>query len=111
MNNEAKARRATKSTIIGTARVMTFEDLEKARAERAAKEAEKEAKKAKQTSKAGLTIDETAAGVVKRGRKSEDNAKEDVAEPKADMTQVSQLQVGGAGSASGSSRALVARMW
>ncbi|KAH6700533.1 hypothetical protein BKA61DRAFT_620725 [Leptodontidium sp. MPI-SDFR-AT-0119] len=46
MNNEAKARRSTKSEILGTARVMSFEDIAKARAERAAKKAAKEAKKA-----------------------------------------------------------------
>jgi hypothetical protein len=52
VNDEAKVRRAAKSKIIGTAGVMKYEHLEKARAERAAKEAEKEAaveaKKAKQ---------------------------------------------------------------
>lgn len=41
INNEAKVRRATKSKVIGTARVMSFEDLESARAERAMKEAAK----------------------------------------------------------------------
>ena len=41
MNNEAKVRRSTKSEILGTARVMGYEDLEKARAERAAKEVKK----------------------------------------------------------------------
>ena len=52
INNEAKVRRSAKSKILGTARVMSYEDLEKARAERAAKEAEK-----------------AATGKKKRGRK------------------------------------------
>ncbi|KAK6431231.1 hypothetical protein LTR95_012610 [Oleoguttula sp. CCFEE 5521] len=110
MNNEAKARRATKSTIIGTARVITFQDLEKARTERAAKEAEKEAKKAKQTSKVASIVEKTAAGKVNRDWKRKDNAKEDVPEPEADVPRVSQIQVEGLGSAPGLFRAPVARM-
>lgn len=47
VNNEAKVRRSTKSEIIGTARVMTFKDLERARTVRREKEAEKAAKKAR----------------------------------------------------------------
>ncbi|KAK3044655.1 hypothetical protein LTS18_000701, partial [Coniosporium uncinatum] len=46
MNNEAKVRRSTKSDVLGTAKMMSYEDLERAKAERAAKEAAKEAKKA-----------------------------------------------------------------
>jgi hypothetical protein len=38
MNNEAKVRRSTKSIILGKAKVMSFEDIEVARAARAAKE-------------------------------------------------------------------------
>lgn len=39
MNNEAKVRRSTRSVVLGKAKVMSFEDLEVARAARAAKEA------------------------------------------------------------------------
>ncbi|GIZ48193.1 hypothetical protein CKM354_001126400 [Cercospora kikuchii] len=54
INNEAKARRSTKTEIIGTARVMSYEDLAKARMDRALKEAEREAKRAeKKAKKAG----------------------------------------------------------
>ena len=53
INNEAKTRRSTKSEVLGTARVMSYEDLDKARAARAAKEAK--------------TAD--TAGERKRGRK------------------------------------------
>jgi len=38
MNNEAKVRRSTKSVILGKAKVMSYEDIEEARAKRAAKE-------------------------------------------------------------------------
>lgn len=58
INDEAKARRDTRSLIVGTARVMSFEDLANARAKRAAQEeknaarqrglAEARAKRAKQ---------------------------------------------------------------
>lgn len=44
INNEAKVRRSTKSLVLGKARVMSFEDLEAARAKRAEKEASKAAK-------------------------------------------------------------------
>jgi hypothetical protein len=41
MNNEAKVRRSTKSVVLGKAKVMSFEDIEVARAARAAKVATK----------------------------------------------------------------------
>jgi hypothetical protein len=39
MNNEAKIRRSTKSVVLGKAKVISYEDIEEARAKRAAKEA------------------------------------------------------------------------
>ncbi|ORX92858.1 hypothetical protein BCR34DRAFT_500368, partial [Clohesyomyces aquaticus] len=44
MNNEAKTRRKTRSDILGKARVMTYEDIEAARAKRAEQDAAKEAR-------------------------------------------------------------------
>jgi hypothetical protein len=41
VNNEAKVRRSTKSLVLGKAKVMSYEDLEEARAKRAAKDAAK----------------------------------------------------------------------
>ena len=38
MNKEAKVRRSTRSVVLGKAKVMSYEDLEKARAKRATKE-------------------------------------------------------------------------
>jgi hypothetical protein len=39
INNEAKVRRSTRSVVLGKAKVMSFEDIEVARAARAAKDA------------------------------------------------------------------------
>ncbi|KAH8586897.1 hypothetical protein B0O99DRAFT_643213 [Bisporella sp. PMI_857] len=44
MNNEAKVRRSTKLLVLETAKVMSYEDLEEARAKGAEKEAVREAK-------------------------------------------------------------------
>jgi hypothetical protein len=41
VNNEAKARRSTRPLVLGKAKVMSYEDLEEARAKRAAKDAAK----------------------------------------------------------------------
>jgi hypothetical protein len=51
INNEAKVRRTTKSLIIGKAKVMSYEDLEEARLERAAKDAAKKKGKGKRDRK------------------------------------------------------------
>jgi hypothetical protein len=47
VNNEAKVRRSTKSLVLGTAKVMSYEDLEIARADRAAKDQAKAKRKRK----------------------------------------------------------------
>lgn len=85
MNDEGKVRRLTKSTILGRAKVMTYEDLEDARVEddkkkakRAEKEARKEARKALTAN--GVATDE--ATVEKCGRKRKNSASA-VPEPKA----------------------------
>ena len=57
MNNKAKVRRSTKSVVVGKAKVMSYEDIEEARAKRAAKE-------------------EATAGKGKRGRKRKSSALE-----------------------------------
>ena len=57
INREAKTRRSTKSIVLGKAKVMSFEDLEEARAKRAAKE-------------------RALAGKPKRGRKRKSDALE-----------------------------------
>jgi hypothetical protein len=59
MNNEAKVRRSTKSIILGKAKVMSFEDIEVARAARAAKEVIKgKGKRGRKRKSAALEADE-----------------------------------------------------
>ena len=73
INNESQVRRSTRSEVIGTARVVSYEDLEKAQVERAAKrtaaEAKKAAKEAKKSATATQAVREDQAGKRKRGRK------------------------------------------
>jgi hypothetical protein len=59
MNNEAKVRRSTKSVVLGKAKVMSFEDIEVARAARAAKEVIKgKGKRGRKRKSAALEADE-----------------------------------------------------
>lgn len=111
INNEAKVRRSTKSKIIGTARVMSYEDLEKARVERAAKEAEKEAKKTKKDVYATPTAEKAIAGKGKRDRKRMSRIEVDAPKSKGKMAQTSQIYTEGGEVASKPWRAPVARMW
>ncbi|KAF1935013.1 hypothetical protein EJ02DRAFT_362433, partial [Clathrospora elynae] len=71
INDESKTRRATKSTILGKARVMTWEDLENGRRERTEKEEKKAAKEARE-----------AITGKKRGR-ARTSSSADTLEPKA----------------------------
>ncbi|KAF2691669.1 hypothetical protein K458DRAFT_381512 [Lentithecium fluviatile CBS 122367] len=111
INNEAKVRRATKSVVLGTAKVMSYEDLEEARAKRAEQDAAKEAKgKSKRSRKRKNATPETVEDTVdktKRGRKRK-NAASDAeagveAELKAKMVRISE--------APEPWRAPVAQMW
>jgi DDE superfamily endonuclease len=70
MNNEAKTRRKTRSDILGKARVMTYEDIEAARATRAEKDAAKEARgKRKRGRPKKVAVEAEEATVDKRTRK------------------------------------------
>ena len=88
INNEGKVRRLTKSEILGKARVMSYEDLEKARAERTIKEAAKEVKKGAKKVKKIVT-----AGNGKRDRKRKSPEEADVPEPKAKVARMNEAQV------------------
>jgi hypothetical protein len=67
MNNEAKVRRSTKSQVLGKAKVMSYEDLEEARAKR-------------------KEIEKAAAGKAARGRKRKAPALAvDVTEPRSQL--------------------------
>ena len=87
---------------------MSYEDLEKARAERTAKDAEREAanetKKAKQAGQA-------AAGKGKRGRKGKSSGQTDAPESDIKMAQINQPQIEEYEIASEPWQAPVARMW
>ena len=88
LNNEAKVRRSTKSVALRKAKVMSYEDLEKARAKHAAKE-------------------EAIASAGKRGRKRKNPTPGAVAlEPMAKLMRMSEVQE----PAAASFRAPVARM-
>ncbi|KAI0580555.1 hypothetical protein Alg215_05131 [Pyrenophora tritici-repentis] len=67
INNEAKARRLTRSIVLGKAKVMSFEDLEEAKVRRAAKE-EAAAKKAHRSRKRkGPALEADAGSSVDKG--------------------------------------------
>jgi hypothetical protein len=96
MNDESKVRRSTKSDILGKAKVMSYEDLEEARAKRAEKEAAKEAKgKGKRGRKAKSAVpevEEASADKGNRGRKRKSTAPEaDAPEPKAKVPRTSEV--------------------
>jgi hypothetical protein len=98
INNEGKARRSADSKILGTARVVRYEDLEKARAERAVKDAKKAEVQARKAAKEagkvasampeaeGATVDKNTRG---RKRKSAGLG----TEPAAKVAQISETQV------------------
>jgi len=88
INNEGKVRRSTKSEILRKARVISYKDLEKVRAERTVKEAAKEAKKGAKEIKKVAT-----ANKGKRNRKRKSLEEADILEPKAKVVRISEAQV------------------
>ena len=119
INNEAKVRRSTESDVLGTVKVMSYEDLEKAKAERAAKDAAKEAKKAereakkaeKEAKKAAKEAEDATAGKSTRGRKRKSPVEVDASEPKAKVVRKSGTLVAEDETAPTPWRAPVARMY
>jgi hypothetical protein len=101
INDEGKARRSADSKILGTARVVKYEDLEKARAERAVKDAKKAevqarktAKEAKKVASAIPEAEGAAIGMNTRGRKRKSAALgTEPAGPAAKVAQISETQV------------------
>ncbi|KAH8758851.1 hypothetical protein BGZ57DRAFT_733460, partial [Hyaloscypha finlandica] len=84
INNEAKVRRSTKSLVLGKAKVMSYEDLEKARAKRVVKDAAKEAKgkgkRGRKRKRATPEAEEVTVDKVKRVRKRKSTVLEAEAE-------------------------------
>jgi len=103
MNKEAKIRRSTKSVVLGKAKVMSYEDLEEARAKRAAKDAAKAAKEvAKEEATAGkgkrgrkrkipVEVNAPESGKGKHGRKRKSPA--DAPEPNSQVAQITEAEV------------------
>jgi hypothetical protein len=58
MNNEAKVRWSTKSIVVGTAKVMSFEDIEVARATRAAEVIKGKGKRGRKRKSVAVEVDE-----------------------------------------------------
>jgi hypothetical protein len=76
-NDEAKRRQSTKSTVLGKAKVISYEDIEEARGKRAAKEAAKEAAAASGKRGRKRTSPAPAEATAKRTRRSEVEVAED----------------------------------
>ncbi|KAK0713308.1 hypothetical protein B0T26DRAFT_626908, partial [Lasiosphaeria miniovina] len=114
INNEAKVRRSTKPEILGTARVMSYEDLEKARADRATKEIAKEAKKAaRDAKKAAEEAKKVAILEAKKtsaGKKRKSPAEIYAPEPKARLAQMNAIPIAEDETAPTPWMALVAQM-
>jgi hypothetical protein len=90
---------------------MSYEELEKAKVERAAKETAKEAKKAKrEAKKAAKEAEEATPGKNTRGRKRKSSAEADAPEPKAKVARKSGTQFAEDETAPTPWRAPVARM-
>jgi hypothetical protein len=69
MNNEAKVRRSTRSVVLGKAKVMSFEDIEVARAARAAKDAIKgKGKRGRKRKSAALEAESQSQSQSQRAR-------------------------------------------
>ncbi|KFA81233.1 hypothetical protein S40288_07888 [Stachybotrys chartarum IBT 40288] len=92
INNEAKNRRSVKSLVLGKAKVMSYEDLEDARAKRVGKEFTEAAKgKGKRGRKSKSSLPEPEEGIAetaRRGRKRK-SAELEVPEPTNKMARLS----------------------
>jgi hypothetical protein len=84
INNEAKVRRSTKSLVLGKAKVMSYEDLEVARAKRVAKDSTQAAKgkgkRGRKSKNSPPEQEDDNAEMARRGRKRK-SAEPEVPEP------------------------------
>ncbi|KFY47128.1 hypothetical protein V494_00149 [Pseudogymnoascus sp. VKM F-4513 (FW-928)] len=108
INDEAKVQRSTRSLVLGKAKVMSYEDLEEARAKRAEKEAAKEAKgkgkRGRKCKSATSEVDEASMGNARCGRKRKS------AMPEADATEP-KVKEACTSNAPESARGSMAQMW
>ena len=77
-NDEAKRRRSTKSTVLGKAKVMSYEDLAEARAKRAAKEEASASKGKGGRKRKGLTTEGKVARKTKKARSELEVAEDEI---------------------------------
>ncbi|KAF2804521.1 uncharacterized protein BDZ99DRAFT_467223 [Mytilinidion resinicola] len=87
-NNEAKVRRSTKSTVIGKAKVMSYEDIEEAREKRAAKEQAASDKRERGQKRAAKREDTADKG--KRSQKRKAPAPKGDSQPRAKVVRISE---------------------
>ena len=116
INNEAKVRRATKSKVVGTVRVISFKDLESTRSARATKEAAKKAasdarkaRKAEKASRVAVKVAKPPTYKRRRGWKSQNAADIDALEPLVEILSDDSVQI--PNGALGPWQAPVAKMW
>ena len=92
INNEAKVRRSTKSLVLGKAKIMSYEDLEEARAKRVEKESTQAAKGKKKRGRKRKSsppeLEEDTAETARRGRKRK-SAELEAPEPTNKMARIS----------------------
>jgi hypothetical protein len=92
INNKAKVRRSTKLLVLGKAKVMSYEDLEEARAKRVVKEAARAAKgkgkRGRKSKSSPPELEEDTAETARRGRKRK-SAELEVPEPTNTMARMS----------------------
>jgi hypothetical protein len=92
INNEAKVRRSTRSVVLGKAKVMSFEDIEAARAARAAKEVIKsKGKRGRKRKSAALETDEPETET------EEPEAEGPEAEPELEVARAAKEAINGRG--------------
>ena len=104
INNEAKVRRSTKSLVLGTAKVMSYEDLEEARAKRAEIEAAGAAKgksnRGRKRKSSAPEAEEATAHKAKRSRKRKSaalEAGEPEPEPEPEVVRAAKEVINGRG--------------
>jgi DDE superfamily endonuclease len=92
INNEAKVRRSTRSLVLGKAKVMSYEDLEEARAKRVVKESTQAAKgkgkRGRKSKSSPPEPEEDTAETARRGRKRK-SAGVETPEPTNKMARIS----------------------
>ena len=106
INNESKPRQSTKSASLGKAREMSYKDLEKTRAQRAANEA---AKKARKVAKEFERL--ANAGKEKYDKKGKNSTEADASDLESINIEISEARSEENGSTPKLWRAPVARMW